>query len=137
MEIGQIKSEISEEVSNDIDNVPNVKREPVKNIKLEKELHTELIVKNEILDDNLAIEVVRIKNEIPEEDTNNSDNVISVKHEPVHDNDKQLYTINDENIKVKKELHTESNLAIHKLTLVIVIFNVASEDSITVTIGRW
>ncbi|XP_044738384.1 zinc finger protein 860-like [Chrysoperla carnea] len=81
------------------------------NFKLENELHTELILnKSEILDENVVMEVERIKNEIPEEDSNDSesDGVVSVKHEPVSDeNDKHLYTINYENIKLEKELHTE------------------------------
>ncbi|XP_044729634.1 zinc finger protein 271-like [Chrysoperla carnea] len=110
IEDGRIKNEIPEEDSNDIDSVVSVKHEPSRendnqlctinyeHIKLEKELHTEVMINNG-----------RIKSEIPEGDSNYIDSVVilSVKHEPVRENDNQLCTINYEHIKLEKELHTE------------------------------
>lgn len=46
------------------------------NIKLEKDLHTELIIKDEILFDNVVMEVWRIKNEILEEGSNDINSTI-------------------------------------------------------------
>ncbi|XP_044742010.1 zinc finger protein 260-like [Chrysoperla carnea] len=78
------------------------------NIKLqEEELSTELIIKNETIGENTAMEVGEMKNEKPEDDSNDFDSVVSVKQEPVSENDEQLYTINYENIKLEKELNTE------------------------------
>ncbi|XP_044742002.1 zinc finger protein 12-like [Chrysoperla carnea] len=78
------------------------------NIKLqEEELSTKLIIKNETIDENTAMEVGQMKNEKPEDDSNDFDSVVSVKQEPVSENDEQLYTINYENIKLEKELNTE------------------------------
>ncbi|XP_044738883.1 uncharacterized protein LOC123300379 [Chrysoperla carnea] len=122
MEGERIKIEIQEEGSNVIHSysVVSVKREPgsdendkqfytisYEDIKLEQELHTELIIKSEILDETILMEGGHITNE--EAGSNDSDSVVSVKHEPVSDeNDKQLYIIiNDEDIKLEQELHTE------------------------------
>ncbi|XP_044739004.1 zinc finger protein 354C-like [Chrysoperla carnea] len=67
---------------------------------------TELIVKIETLGDNVTIEVGPIRNEMPENDSVDNDSVVSVKHEPV-DEDNKVYEINFDNIKLENELQTE------------------------------
>ncbi|XP_044727062.1 zinc finger protein 184-like [Chrysoperla carnea] len=121
MEVGQIKSEIPDDGSNDFMEKEILKESiyendkqfytiNYENIKVKEELHTEQIFKNETFDENIRMEVDPIKNEIQEEEDSHdidSDSVVSVKHEPVHENVKHSDTNNDENIELEKELHTE------------------------------
>ncbi|XP_044740051.1 zinc finger protein 568-like [Chrysoperla carnea] len=95
---------MKEEILNN--SIKNVKQEPI--YENDQDLYTsminyeEVMIKSEIFDENVVMEVERIKNETPEEDSNDINSVVSVC-----ENDQQLCTINYENIKPEQELHTE------------------------------
>ncbi|XP_044738810.1 zinc finger protein 681-like [Chrysoperla carnea] len=76
--------------------------------KVEKEFQTELVlIKSEIFDENDVVEGGQIKKEEGSNDSESED-VVTVKQEPVSDeNDKNLFSINYEHIKLEQELRAE------------------------------
>ncbi|XP_044742103.1 zinc finger protein 675-like [Chrysoperla carnea] len=101
MKVEQSENETPEEKCSDENDLNTINYE---NLKLEKQSHSELMIKSETLDENAVVKVERSENDTPEENFEQSEN--ETPEEKCSD-ENDLNTINYENLKLEKQSHSE------------------------------